>query len=482
MEALRNKIASYYPEDGPLRRELYPKHMAFFAAGASHEERCACAANRVGKTEGLSCYELALHATGDYPDWWVGRRFERPISAWAAGKTGETTRDILQAKLLGKTRREPGAKESGNAREIFGLGTGMIPADSIIATSPKSGVADGIDTVWVRHKSGGVSTIGFKSYGRDRDSFEGTEKDWISLDEEPPKDVADECAMRLMSTRPGEKGGLMVITFTPLEGYSEVVKSYMESDDPGKWYIQIGWDDAPHISKEEIERMSRKYLPSQLKARSKGEPSMGEGAIYPIDIDELLTDDREIPVHWKQAFGMDVGKTAVVWGALDPETDILYLYREYFSLQYNTAMHAQAIKGMRNQFEWIPGVIDPGSLGSSQVDGKKLFTEYRQLGLNIALADNPVETGLQALWMRMQTGRLKVFRSLTRWQMEFSRYHRKTRETEFGIKSEVVKKDDHLMDATRYLEMSGIARAITKPMTADTWNVEVKQNGGSWAA
>jgi hypothetical protein len=93
----RLTLGTYYPDAGPLCRALHPKHLAFFAAGAVHRERLFMAANRVGKTEGVGGYETTLHLTGDYPPWWEGRRFDRPISAWAAGKTGETTRDIVQA-------------------------------------------------------------------------------------------------------------------------------------------------------------------------------------------------------------------------------------------------------------------------------------------------------------------------------------------------------------------------------------------------
>src|SRR5437879_510953 len=76
---------TYFPETGPLRRELYAKHMEFFANGATHEERCALGANRVGKTETIGGYEMVLHLTGEYPPWWNGRRFENPIDAWCAG-------------------------------------------------------------------------------------------------------------------------------------------------------------------------------------------------------------------------------------------------------------------------------------------------------------------------------------------------------------------------------------------------------------
>src|SRR5438309_8790500 len=95
------KILTYYPDTGPLRRELYPKHMQFFAAGKTFRERLFMAANRIGKTEGAGGYEMAMHLTGDYPEWWPGRRFSKPIDSWAAGDTGKTVREIIQFKLLG---------------------------------------------------------------------------------------------------------------------------------------------------------------------------------------------------------------------------------------------------------------------------------------------------------------------------------------------------------------------------------------------
>src|SRR5580704_19194112 len=97
----RRKLLTYYPETGPLRRELYVKHQEFFAAGAIHRERLMLAANRIGKTEGVGGYELTLHLTGQYPDWWPGRKWSRRIDSWAAGDTGTTVRDIIQQKLLG---------------------------------------------------------------------------------------------------------------------------------------------------------------------------------------------------------------------------------------------------------------------------------------------------------------------------------------------------------------------------------------------
>ena len=202
-----NRIKTYYPDEGPLRRDLYERHMEFFRAGEMYRERCFMAGNRVGKTEGAGGYETVLHLTGDYPDWWEGKRFDRPVKAWAAGDTNETTRDILQYKLLGP----PGYE-----------GEGLIPKAKIVKTTPRSGVPGAVLDIYVDHASGGTSVVTLKSYEQGRKKFQGTEIDVVWLDEEPPLDVYSECVTRTMTT-----GGIVYITFTPLEGLSEVVMSFL---------------------------------------------------------------------------------------------------------------------------------------------------------------------------------------------------------------------------------------------------------------
>jgi hypothetical protein len=128
-----HRIESFYPETGPLRRELYRKHMDFFETGAKHNERLFLGGNRVGKSEGVGAYKCVLHLTGRYPAWWRGRRFPHPVAVWAAGKDAKTTRDILQLALLGC---EPQ------------FGTGMIPADLILGTTPKPDVPEGVETIY----------------------------------------------------------------------------------------------------------------------------------------------------------------------------------------------------------------------------------------------------------------------------------------------------------------------------------------------
>lgn len=165
------------------------------------------AGNRVGKTV-VGAYEVTLHLTGEYPDWWDGRRFEGPTDWWAAGDTSETTRDIVQNELMGPVGQ---------------IGCGLIPKARIIGEpTRKRSIADAIDTVRVQHVSGGESLLGFKSYDQGREKFQGTAKHGIWMDEEPPADVYDECMMRLMT-----KNGIMMCTFTPLNGLTEIALRYL---------------------------------------------------------------------------------------------------------------------------------------------------------------------------------------------------------------------------------------------------------------
>lgn len=203
-------------------RDYYQKHLEFFRLGAVKRARCLMAANRVGKTFSAGGFETACHLTGDYPKWWEGKRFRHPIRAWACGKTNETTRDIVQTTLLGDV-------EYHGARKHVD-GSGIIPREKIgIAPGQvtwKQGVADLIDTIRIKHVSGGWSKLGLKSYQQGRGSFEGTAQHVIWDDEEPPMDVYGEQIIRTATTK-----GILMLTFTPLEGMSDVVQQFLPSND-----------------------------------------------------------------------------------------------------------------------------------------------------------------------------------------------------------------------------------------------------------
>lgn len=401
------------------------------------------AANRTGKTVGGG-YEITLHLTGRYPNWWQGYRFTKPVDVWVAGDTKETVRDIIQKKLLGP-------------QEEFG--TGLVPAALMKTPVMRQNGGGAVDYVLVKHESGGYSRLGFKSYDQGRASFQGTEKDIVWLDEEANEGIRAECIIRLMTTK-----GLLIETFTPLKGITPIVSRYMQDSkiegarvitSEEAAMVMAGWDDVPHLSAEEKKRMLAEAEPHLRRSRSEGIPSLGQGAIYPIAEEDVICAPFEIPEHWPRVYALDVGwkRTAALWGALDRETDTVYLYSEYYRGQAEPAIHAEAIK---QRGRWIPGVVDPASRGRSQVDGDQLYRLYTNMNLDLALANNAIESGIYETWQRMSTGRLKVFNTLQNWLMEYRIYRR-------GENGKIIKENDHLMDATRYLVMSGINIAIIEP-------------------
>jgi phage terminase large subunit-like protein len=434
----RTKIDGYYPDSGALRRELYPQHQAFFAAGATRRERAFIAANRVGKSEGVGGYETVLHLTGRYPTWWTGRRFNRPINAWASGDTAKTTRDIIQRILLGPAGE---------------FGTGLIPEADLIRVTAKPGVADAVEGIFVRHASGGTSELILKSYDQGREAFQGTNRDLIWLDEETERAIYVECLLRTMTTN-----GIVMCTFTPLQGITELVTDFLEQPEgeSGKFCVQCDWDHVPHLSEEAKAELLASIPEYQREARSKGVPIMGAGKIYQVNESDIVIQDFPIPDHYPRSYALDVGwnKTAAIWGARDNESGVIYLYSEHYAGQQEPILHAQAIK---SRGAWIPGVIDPAARGRSQVDGVQLAQIYRECGLNLMEAENAVEAGIYKCWELMTSGKLKVFRSLGNFISEFRLYRR-------DEEGRVVKQRDHLMDAMRYLIMSGRDRMKAKPL------------------
>jgi len=447
----RNVIASMFPDTGPMRRELYPKHLGFFAGGSHYRERTFMAGNRVGKTM-AGGYEAVCHLTGNYPDWWEGRRFDGPIEAMVAGETFPLCRDTVQAKMVGP---------------LTNPGTGLIPADSIISLIRHPQVREMLDSVTVRHVSGGVSRLMFRSYDQGARIFQGFELHLFWPDEECPASVYAEGITRTATT-----GGIVYSTFTPLRGLTPLIQSVRARSDTdhrdrqsSSLVVTATWDDVPHLSTKAKAEMLAAYPAFQRDARSKGVPSLGAGAIYPVDEEEFVIDPLDLPKHWPRAYGLDVGwrRTAAIWGALDPDTDVLYLYSEHYRGQVEPSVH---VAGINARGKWIRGAIDPAANASGQMDGTKIMQVFIGLGLKLSKADNAVSAGLYAVMERLSSGRLKVFRTCTNWIEEQRIYRR----NEAG---NIVKESDHLMDATRYLVMSwqDVAQQAPAPRPASDYIV-----------
>lgn len=244
----------------------------------------------------------------------------------------------------------------------------------------------------------------------------------------------------------------------------------MPAVSPDRYMVQCGWDDVPHLDEATKARLLRSSLPHTREARSKGTPSLGAGAIYPVPISDILVAPFAIPEYWPKAYALDVGwnKTAALWGARDPNTSIVYLYTEHYRGQAEPPIHAAAINA---RGAWIPGVVDPAARGRGQDDGRRLIAQYREFLKDLTTADNAVDAGLLEVWMLLSTGRLKAFSTLQNFIAEYGLYRR-------DENGKIVKKFDHLMDCLRYLIMSGMKRATVQPLQAIRSGANVTNRAG----
>lgn len=437
--------------EDPYPIDSLPKHKKFFECGKDYPERLFMGGNRVGKTL-VGAYELTCHLTGNYPFWWAGRTFDHPIDAWAIGKDARAVRDTIQRELVGP---------------IGEYGTGMLPAHTLGKFFALQGTPQAIDLIKIKHKSGGWSTLGFKNYQQDIGSFMGTSRHVVWLDEECPLDIYNECNVRTATVN-----GIMMVTFTPLEGLTPMVVNFCkradflvgakpivavditgedgEEDaeflvgrDTPKAVIQAGWNDAPWLTREMKARLLEDTPIHLRKARSEGLPAMGSGNVYSTPIEDVLVEPFAIPESWPRMYGLDVGwnRTAAVWAALDPTTDTVYLYDEHYRGQEQPPHHAYSIK---SRGAWIHGVIDPAARGRGQNDGNQLIKNYKDLGLLLFPAKNDLEAGVQAVSQRLAFGKLKIFKTLVNTQKEYLLYRRD--------KNGRIKPDnDHALDCVRYI-------------------------------
>jgi len=400
--------------------------MEFFEAGLDNYERLFLAGNRVGKSySGL--YEDTLHLTGEYPDWWVGRRFDKPIKMWVASPTSEKTRDVLQKELIGY---------------VHDYGTGFLPRECIIETNSgmpgtlKMGVSKALDTVLIKHKSGGNSELKFKSYKEGVLSFESDKIDVFHLDEEPPIDIWASCIARTMT-----QNGIGYLTETPLLGMTQLLTELMERN-KNCLVVQATWDDAPHLTTEQKDRLWESIPEFQREARAKGVPALGAGAIYPISDEDIMVDDFPIPDHWPRIRGMDTGWnwTSACWIAFNPDTNVKYVYDAYKSNKTEMAVNAQSIN---TKGKWIEGPCDYA--GTDQSDGKKILEEYQNLGVKVYAANKRGKNlDLHTNYNEMLMGQVKVLRHGGAGWFEEKRLYRR------DIKGGIVKENDHIMDAFQY--------------------------------
>ncbi len=423
-------LAAY--NSGEVKHE---KQLAFHKS--PKRNRWVFGGNRSGKTE-CGAVECIYMARGIHPY----RQNRADACGWVVSLSAQVQRDVAQKKILKYLRRdwiEDIVMLSG--RRDF----------------PENGI---IDFIRVKNVFGGCSVIGFKSCDQGREKFQGASLDFVWFDEEPPKDVYDECRMRVFDRR-----GDIFGTMTPLKGltfvYNEIFLN--RRNDPEIWYEFIEWSDNPYLDKEEIRALEGSMDEVSLQARRYGRfVTDTAGLVYP-EFDEKVhvIEPFAVPKEWQDCISIDPGLNnplSAHWYAVDFDGNV-YAIAEHYEAGRDIDYHAAAIREICARLDWhtdgkgrICALIDSAARQRTLGSLKSVVELFYERGLLVnPSVEKDLFSGIAQVksYLNQKNGlpNLYVFKNCVNLIRELKGYY-------WGSGDTPRKADDHSLDELRYYLMT----------------------------
>ena len=430
-------------------RQFYPSQMKFFEAGAKVHQRLLFGGNQVGKTWTAAC-EVAWHMTGDYPPWWRGRRFNKPVRALVVGQTGQLVRDGVQRQLTSKGGE---------------FGTGSIPLAALAAKRPIMipGGGQGIDTLFITHRTDGVidgiSELTFKSYEMRREKLQSESIQLAWMDEQPSEEVYSEIYARTTAT-----DGITLVTYTPILGEGALTHRFLKEPSPDRAEVRITAEEVKHITPERRAEMEAGYQEFERDTRIHGIPAMGRGRVFPFPVEDLVRrpDQMEIKDWARWIVGVDFGYSHNFAAALCcwcHDTGEFWVVDTFTMARSSAVHHVQRIASMCGGLR-IPIAWPHDGLTHEKASGHQLMASYKAYGANMLPkhAENKgggyaLEPAIADMYESMATGKFAVAGHCQEFVEEYLAYHR-----DEDLKIVAIR--DDVLSAVRYAHM---ARRQGKP-------------------
>ena len=353
----------------------------------AHRNKWLFGGNRTGKTVG-GAVEAVWRARGNHPY----KNIDRPTKGWVVSLDYNVQRDVAQKEIL---------------RWLNPAWIKDVHVRSGKKDDPENAI---IDFLVIESIHGGNSIIGFKSCDQGRAKFQGTSQDWIWFDEEPPKDIYDECKMRIIDTR-GDIWG----TMTPLQGLTWVYDDiYMnEHGDQEVKYWLMEWADNPWLSRDEIISLEGTMTEDEREARQYGKFVAMSGLVYKEFVEDIhVIDPFEIPHEWYNNISIDPGLAAPLschFYAVDDDGNI-YVIAEHYQAGETIEHHAEQIHSIAKQLEWatdesgyLMGIIDSAANQKTLAAEKTVTDLFREHKIYVSTKVNKDKwTGIQRVKQYLQ--------------------------------------------------------------------------------
>lgn len=412
------------------REKVHLKQMAFHKCLKNN--RWVFGGNRSGKTE-CGAVESVWLARGIHPY----RKNRKNVFGWVVSLSQQVQRDVAQKKVLSYLRP---------------CDIADVTMSSGRRDYPENGV---IDQIKVKNELGGYSVIGFKSCDQGREKFQGASLDFVWFDEEPPKDVYDECRMRLI-----DKRGTLFGTMTPLKGltfiYDEIYLNGRGDDDV--WYEFMEWGDNPYLDKGEIDALTKTLPADVLESRRYGKFRAESGQVYgEFDENKHVIPPFDVPFDWQDKLSIDPGLNNPLschFYCVDYDGNV-YVVAEHYEQGKTVEYHAQKIKEIADELGWhrrpdgrIEALIDSAANQKTLASTRSVTDLFFEHGV----ACNPKVNkdkfaGIARVKEYFAADKIRIFPCCKNLIRELKNYR-------WGDGDVPIKRDDHALDELRYYVMS----------------------------
>lgn len=222
-------------------------------------------------------------------------------------------------------------------------------------------------------------------------------------------------------------------------------------------FIPSTYRDNPYLNREYVEYLEG--LTGDLgRAWRDGDWDVYEGQAFPLWRDDLhVIQPREIPASWVRVVGIDWGYAApfvCLWGAKDPDTGRIYIYRELVQTDLTDIQQARSIAEFSRDEYIRARYADPSMWTKRTVDeyARSTADVYQVEGVPLTKGDNDRLSGkrkVDRLLGMLPDGKpgLQVFSTckILRETLPALPYDK------YKVEDVDTKADDHAYDALRYL-------------------------------
>lgn len=327
--------------------------------------RFLCGGNRSGKTE-AGAWEDAAHLTGLYPEWFpTNLRLSTPnrgrviVTDYAKGGA------VYEEKLFK-----------------------FLPPERVVSVRRTNKGA--LESVEVRHISGGISSVEIMTHEQDDMVFQGWSGHWAHFDEAPPREKFIFTLRGLIDYK-----GRCWLTLTPLREpwlYDEFISK--AKDDKDVYFLNVDMYDNPFTTKEEKDFFAKRLTEDEKEAMIHGRFRHLTGLVYKTfdpSVHVIPKDKIKIGSKWPKFFVCDPHDRKPhfgIWATVDPLGNIYIIGEIKFpgtiqEFAKQVFMRELLNKDLAIKPAEVIRVGDPNKMNTpSAVNGLKLKEEFSKYGLH----------------------------------------------------------------------------------------------------